>query len=254
MRLVRYLQHGQPHYGQVDGDRVHPISGDPFGRFEVGPESLALADLTLLAPVQPRQILAVGINYRSHVHDRPVPQKPELFLKPPSAVIGPGAAIVLPPDALDTHAEGELVIVIGQRARHVSPEEALSAVFGYTIGNDVSERTWQKEDRQWWRAKGCDTFAPLGPAIVKDVDWRTLSLTTTINGEVVQEGTTDDLIFDIPTIVSFASRYVTLAPGDVIFTGTPGHTRTLHAGDTVAITVPAMGTLHNLVWRDSAVI
>jgi 2-keto-4-pentenoate hydratase/2-oxohepta-3-ene-1,7-dioic acid hydratase in catechol pathway len=249
MRLVRYKQYHQAHYGLVEDDQVRPMIGDPFGSYELGDDLHPLADLALLAPVQPRQILAVGLNYRSHLQDRPVPQKPELFLKPPSAVVGAGDAIVLPPDARDTHAEGELVIVIGQRAHRVSPAAAMAAVFGFTIGNDVSERTWQQEDRQWWRAKGSDTFAPLGPAIVTDLDWRTLDLTTTINGETVQQGSAADLIFDIPTIVSFASHYVTLAPGDVIYTGTPGHTRTLHPGDTVAITVPGIGTLENQVCR-----
>jgi 2-keto-4-pentenoate hydratase/2-oxohepta-3-ene-1,7-dioic acid hydratase in catechol pathway len=249
MRLVRYTHQGMPHYGQVEGDQVRPLTGDPFGTFQIGGQSLPLQGLALLAPVQPRQILAVGINYRSHLQGRPAPQKPELFLKPPSAVVGPGADIVLPPDASDAHAEGELVIVIGKRAHRVSPEGALACVFGYTIGNDISERNWQKDDRQWWRAKGSDAFAPIGPAIVTDVDWRTLSLTTTINGEVVQEGTATDLIFDVPTVISFTSRYVTLEPGDLIFTGTPGQTRTLHAGDTVAVTVPAIGTLQNGVRR-----
>lgn len=249
MRLVRYVYDGKPHYGDVDGDRVRPLIGDPFGDWTLSDQTLPLPVLTLLAPVSPRQILAVGINYRSHLQGRPVPAKPELFLKPPSAVVGPGAAIVLPPDAVDTHAEGEIVIVIGRQARRVPPEAALACVFGYTIGNDVSERTWQKDDRQWWRAKGADTFAPIGPAVVTDVDWRSLALTTTINGEVVQRGAMADLIVDVPTIVSFASHYITLAPGDLLFTGTPGHTRTLQAGDTVAVSVPGIGTLTNGVQR-----
>ena len=247
MRLVRYAVASDAHYGLLASDHVRPLFGDPFGEFQLADDSLPLAGLKLLPPVIPGKILAVGLNYRSHLMGREAPTKPEMFWKPPSAIVGPGAEIVLPADSQDVHAEGELVVVIGKHARNLSPEQAMDVVFGYTIGNDVSERVWQKDDRQWWRAKGCDTFAPIGPEVVTDRDWRGFNLTTQVNGRVVQSGALADLLFDVPTVVAFASHYVSLAPGDLIFTGTPGNTCTLHPGDNVTVAVPGIGILANRV-------
>lgn len=247
MRFVRFEFQGQVRYGQVTGDRVIALDGDLFGRWEKTETTYPLAGVRLLAPCQPGKILGVGLNFRSHLSGRPEPQKPELFWKPASAVIGPDEAIVLPSDATNTHPEGELVVVIGQRASHVSAQEAARCVFGYTIGNDVSERTWQAGDRQWWRAKGCDTFAPLGPWIETDLDLGAARLTTRLNDAVIQEGSLTELIFGIPDVIAFVSRYVTLDPGDVIFTGTPGQTRAMEPGDRVDIEVSGLGTLSNSV-------
>jgi 2-keto-4-pentenoate hydratase/2-oxohepta-3-ene-1,7-dioic acid hydratase in catechol pathway len=161
--------------------------------------------------------------------------------------VGPGAAIVYPRDAKNLHYAGEMVIVIGRRASHVSVAEAGQYIFGITVGNDVSERDWQANDLQWFRGKASDTFGPLGPMIVRGVDYGDLLLQTRLNGEVVQSQRTKDLIFDVPTIVSYVSRYVTLEPGDVIYTGTPGTTRAMKPGDVVEVELEGVGVLRNPV-------
>ena len=247
MRFARFEFQGIVQYGQVQGDRIQAIQGDLFGRWQLTDQSYPLAGVRLLAPVQPAKMLGVGLNYRSHLNGREEPKKPELFWKPASAVIGPDEAIVLPSDASDTHPEGELVVVIGQRASHVSVADARKCILGYTCGNDVSERAWQQGDRQWWRAKGCDTFAPLGPWIETELDLASARITCTVNDQVMQEAGFDELIFDVPAIVSFASRYVTLEPGDVIFTGAAGKTRRMDPGDRIAVSITGLGTLENSV-------
>jgi 2-keto-4-pentenoate hydratase/2-oxohepta-3-ene-1,7-dioic acid hydratase in catechol pathway len=192
----------------------------------------------------------VGRNYGSHLGDRARPQRPEIFYKPVSALQDPGGPIRFPEGATNVHYEGELVLVIGSRVKNASPEEARAAIFGVTCGNDVSEREWQNgagKDLQWWRAKGADTFAPLGPAVVTGLDYGNLLLRTRLNGEVVQEQSTADLMFDCPYIVSWISRAVTLEPGDVIYTGTPGTTRAMKPGDVVEVEVEGVGVLRNPV-------
>jgi 2-keto-4-pentenoate hydratase/2-oxohepta-3-ene-1,7-dioic acid hydratase in catechol pathway len=179
-----------------------------------------------------------------------VPLKPEIFYKPISSLQNPGGAIAIPEDAEDVHFEGELVVVIGKTLRHASREESAAAVFGVTCGNDVSDRNWQRgagKDAQYWRAKGCDTFAPLGPVIVAGLDYSNLLLTTRVNGEIAQEQRTSDFIFDVPTVIAFVSRYVTLTPGDLIYTGTPGNTRRMQPGDVVEVEIEGIGTLRNPV-------
>jgi 2-keto-4-pentenoate hydratase/2-oxohepta-3-ene-1,7-dioic acid hydratase in catechol pathway len=173
-----------------------------------------------------------------------------MFYKPVTALQDPEEPIVLPRESTDVHYEGELVVVIGKRARDVSPGEARDAIFGVTCGNDVSERNWQHgqgKDLQWWRAKGCDTFAPLGPVIATGLDYSNLQLQTRLNDEIVQKQTTADLIFDCPAIVSRISRWVTLLPGDIIYTGTPGSTRKLSPGDVVEVEIENIGVLRNPV-------
>lgn len=247
-RFARFRHKGLVSWGLLDGDDLVMLAGEaPFGDFQTTRHVVPLSGVELLAPATPSKILAVGLNYRSHLQGRPAPDKPELFFKPPSAVVGPRADIVLPPDATDAHPEGELVVVVGRHCRNVSPNEALDYVFGYACGNDVSERKWQAGDRQWWRAKGSDTFAPVGPWIVQGLEPAAQTLSTRVNGETLQEAPLSDLLFDVPTVVSFASRYLTLEPGDLIYTGTPGHTRAMHAGDTVEIEVTGLGTLTNTV-------
>lgn len=247
MRFVRFDVQGLVRYGRLEGDNIRALDGDLFGRWQETDQVYPLAGVRLLAPVRPGKILAVGLNYRSHLQGREAPEKPELFWKPMSAVIGPDEAIVLPSDATEAHPEGELVVVIGRRASHVSPADAEKTIFGYTCGNDVSERSWQKGDRQWWRAKGCDTFAPMGPWIETELDLDTATLSTSINGERIQEGRLSELIFGVREVIAFASRYVTLEPGDVLFTGTPGHTRTMHPGDVVEVEISGLGRLTNSV-------
>ncbi|MBO9541220.1 fumarylacetoacetate hydrolase family protein [bacterium] len=246
-RFIRFELDGAPAWGETDGETVTVLDGS-IGAFTATARKVQFEGLRLLAPATPGKILAVGLNYRSHLQGRPAPARPELFYKPPSALVGPEEAILLPPDAADPHFEGELVVVMGKRARHVSPEEARSCVFGYTAGNDVSDRQWQANDRQWWRAKGCDTFAPLGPWIVSALSPDAV-IRTRAGGEVYQEAPLSDLIFDVAQVVSFASRYLTLEAGDLIFTGTPGHTRAMQPGETVEVEVTGLGTLRNPVRR-----
>lgn len=248
MKIVRYQQGNQTSYGSVEGETVQPITGDIFGQYQAGSQSIPLKDVRLLAPVQPSKIVAVGLNYKSHLGDRPSATEPGLFLKPPSSIIAQGEPIIMPADAGPVHYEGELVVIIARRARHVSEADALSYVLGYTCGNDVSARAWQRSDLQWFRAKGSDTFSPLGPWIVTDIDDPSqLELTTRLNGEVRQHTTTDMLIHNIPRCISYASTYVTLEPGDVIYSGTPGQTQEMHDGDTVEVEVSRIGTLRNPV-------
>jgi 2-keto-4-pentenoate hydratase/2-oxohepta-3-ene-1,7-dioic acid hydratase in catechol pathway len=192
-------------------------------------------------------VLAVGRNFASHLHGRPAPTEPGLFAKLPNAIVGPGDPIVLPPDSADVHFEGELVLVVGRTARRVDEADARGCILGVTAGNDVSERGWQKNDLQWLRAKGSDTFGPLGPAILVRPDLGDLLIETRVNGVTVQSERSSDLIFPLERILSFASRYITLLPGDVIYTGTPGSTSALAAGDRVEVDVEGVGTLANPV-------
>lgn len=249
-RYVRLALAQGPTWGVIAGDDVRLLAGNPTtGSWTETRDVVPLAGSTLLAPATPSKILAVGRNYRSHLHGRPAPERPELFFKPPSAIVGPDEAIVLPPDAENTHCEGELVVVMGRQARNVSVEAALDYVFGYTCGNDVSTRDWQNHDLQWWRAKGCDTYAPVGPWIATGLDPRAETLTTRLGAEVVQQGPLSDLLFDVPTVISFASRYLTLEPGDLIYTGTPGSTRAMQSGEIVTVEVSGIGALSNPVRR-----
>jgi 2-keto-4-pentenoate hydratase/2-oxohepta-3-ene-1,7-dioic acid hydratase in catechol pathway len=248
-KYIRYRTDSATSYGILDNDTVHELRGDLFDNSRTG-ITHPLANVKLLAPCQPGKILAVGLNYKSHLGGRPQPAHPEMFYKPVTALQDPGGPIVLPLESTDVHYEGEIVVVIGKRARDLSPGQARDAIFGVTCGNDVSERNWQHgagKDLQWWRAKGCDTFAPLGPAIVTGIDYSNLQLQTRLNGEVVQSQTTADLIFDCPAIVSRISQWVTLLPGDIIYTGTPGSTRKLSAGDVVEVEIENIGILRNPV-------
>jgi 2-keto-4-pentenoate hydratase/2-oxohepta-3-ene-1,7-dioic acid hydratase in catechol pathway len=249
-KYLRFRAGGKVAYGLLIGDTVHELRGSPFeGAHETGSKH-RLAAVKLLAPCEPPKILAVGLNYRSHLGDRKPPEHPEIFYKPITALQHPEEGIVIPPDATNVHYEGELVIVIGKRAHDVGPAQAREAIFGVTCGNDVSEREWQngaKKDLQWWRAKGADTFAPCGPVIASGLDYGKLLLQTRLNGEVVQKQVTSDLIFDCVTIVSFVSRFVTLTPGDLIYTGTPGQTRKMKPGDVVEVDIEGIGVLRNTV-------
>jgi 2-keto-4-pentenoate hydratase/2-oxohepta-3-ene-1,7-dioic acid hydratase in catechol pathway len=255
-RFVRFgqpAQQGSIRYGLLDGDSIRELTGAPFAQVQETGARVALADVKLLCPTEPQKILAVGRNYRSHLGTRPAPEQPELFWKPTSALQNPDDPILLPAESTDVHFEGELVLVIGRTARNVPAAEAGQVIFGVTCGNDVSERQWQagpKKDLQWWRAKGADTFAPCGPAIATGLNPDRLLLRTRLNGEVVQEQSTSDLLFDCAAVVSFASRFVTLQPGDLIYTGTPGHTRAMKPGDVVEVEIEGVGLLRNPVRTD----
>lgn len=244
---VRYEQRGKRSYGLLEQDTIRAIRGGLFGKPTPTGAKVKLADVKLLYPCEPTTVLAVGLNYKSHLGNRPAPTKPELFFKPLTSLVAPGGDIVIPPGAKNVHYEGEFVIVMGKTARQVPEREALQYVFGYTCGNDVSERDWQQGDLQWWRAKGADTFGPLGPAIVTGLDYPKARLQTRVNGQVKQSQLLSDLLFDVPAIVSFASRHVTLQPGDVIYTGTPGATSAMKPGDVVEVEIEGIGVLRNRV-------
>jgi 2-keto-4-pentenoate hydratase/2-oxohepta-3-ene-1,7-dioic acid hydratase in catechol pathway len=254
-RYLRFRAGDTTAYGVLEGDRVRQLSGDLFGRFTKTDQTYALKEVKLLMPTVPTQVLALAGNYRSHLGDSQVPPKfrmPQPFLKSPSCLIADGETIVLPKDAPGpVHAEGELVIVIGKKARKVSVDRALDYVFGVTCGNDVSERFWQNDeaakDVQWWRAKGADTFGPVGPYIATGLNYGDLQLTLRLNGVVKQEERTSRLIHDVAATVSFISRYVTLQPGDLIFTGTPGETSAIQPGDVVEVEIKGVGVLRNRV-------
>src|ERR1700684_115938 len=196
IKYVRYRKDARTAYGILDGAVIREIAGDLFGPHEETGATHPLSGVKLLYPCEPPKILAVGRNYKSHLGDRQQPDRPEIFYKPVSALQHPGEPVVIPPDAANVHFEGEVVIVIGKRAPRATAEEARAAIFGVTCGNDVSERDWQngpRKDLQWWRAKGADTFAPLGPAIATGLDYGNLMLETRLNGEVVQKQSTGDL-------------------------------------------------------------
>lgn len=246
-KYVRYSQGGTISLGILEGDAIRELRGGLFDNPQPTGRRVRLGDVQLLAPVVPGKVIAVGLNYLSHLGTRPAAEYPGLFTKYPSSIIPTGAEIVLTADARNAHYEGEMVLVIGKRAKDVSRENAKSYVFGVTVGNDVSERDWQRADLQWFRAKAADTFGPLGPAIATGLNYDDLLLQTRLNGEVVQSERTKDLLFDVAYIVSYVSRYVTLLPGDVIYTGTPGTTRQIKAGDVVEVELEGVGVLRNKV-------
>lgn len=249
-KYIRYRSGSTTAYGILDGDAVRELRGDLFGDHKETGTKHRLGDVKLLHPCEPPKILAVGLNYKSHLGDRKPPEHPEIFYKPITSLQHPEENIVIPPAAKNVHYEGEMVLVIGKRVRRASTDEARNAIFGVTCGNDVSDRDWQggpQKDLQWWRAKGSDTFGPLGPAIVHGLDYSNLLLKTRLNGNVVQKQYTSDLIFDGPAIVSWISQYVTLTPGDVIYTGTPGHTNRMNEGDVVEVEIEGIGILRNRI-------
>ena len=248
-KYVRYTHGGQSAYGILEGETIRELGGSPFAGARPTGKTVKLSEAKLLAPCEPSKVIAVGLNYKSHLGDRQPASYPGLFAKLPTSIVGPGADIVLPADSTNAHYEGELVLVIGRRAKNVPVAEAASYVFGVTAGNDISERDWQRGDLQWFRSKATDTFGPLGPAIVTGLDPNDLLVQTRVNGEVRQSERTRDLIFNVEAIVSYVSRYVTLEPGDVIYTGTPQTTRALNPGDVVEVEVEGVGVLRNPVVR-----
>ena len=247
MKFARYEADGRVAYGVVDDGSVTEIEGSIYGDFSKTSTCHDLNEAKLLIPCEPTQVLAVGLNYASHLGERKKPEVPGIFFKTLTSLLDPEGTIVLPRDAGLVEHEGELVIVIGKRAKSVSKEDALDYILGYTAGNDVSCRPWQRGDLQWWRAKGSDTFGPLGPFIDTEVDPFNTNLAVRINGETAQEGSTSDLIFDVPSIISFITASMTLEPGDVIYTGTPGIPGSTKDGDTVEVEVQGVGVLRNYV-------
>lgn len=245
--FVRYRCDSRTCYGLLEGQTIHELLGRPFEEVALAGRTVPLGSVHLLPPCEPTKIIAIGRNYRSHLGGRPAPEAPGLFAKFPNCLIGAGDDIVFPPGAEDVHYEGEMVVVIGRRARLVPPGASPSFVFGVTAGNDVSERRWQAHDLQWLRAKSSDTFGPLGPAIVRGLDYNDLLLETRVNGEVRQSQRTRDLLFDVDALVCYITQVITLEPGDLIFTGTPGTTQALAPGDLVEVALEGVGVLSNRV-------
>jgi 2-keto-4-pentenoate hydratase/2-oxohepta-3-ene-1,7-dioic acid hydratase in catechol pathway len=273
-------------YGIVEGDEVREIEGDLFGEWRPGKRTYPLTSVKLLVPVaRPSQVLALAGSYKSHlgggdlvttvvtttkittnpktgettsdsnttvetVKPGEVPEKfqiPQVFFKTPSCLVASREPIVIPPGTKEVHYEAELVIVIGRQAKNASEEEARACIFGVTCGNDVSARDWQKNDVQWWRAKGSDTFGPVGPFIASGINYDDLLLKLRLNGKVMQEERTSQLIHNVAKTVSVISQHVTLHPGDLIFTGTPGKTSAIKPGDKVEVEIEGVGTLVNPV-------
>ena len=251
MKIARFSTGGDPRFGIVDGDELVVLRGDPmFAGFDTTDERVPLADAKLLAPVIPRsKVVAVGKNYVDHVAEfgGEVPEEPLLFLKPNTSVIGPGDTIVRPPQSRRVDFEGELAIVIGSIAKNVAAEDAAQVIFGYTIANDVTARDLQKKDGQWARAKGFDTFCPLGPVIETEYEVATGTVETRLNGTVAQAAPFTDMVHGIGAIVAHVTAAFTMLPGDVILTGTPAGVGPMVGGDVVEVTVSGIGTLSNPV-------
>ncbi|HET6939289.1 MAG TPA: fumarylacetoacetate hydrolase family protein [Nocardioides sp.] len=266
MRIARFTAEGDPQYGVVTGELdahgqleddavIVALAGDPlYVGIKLLEEEHRLADVRLLAPVLPRsKVVGIGRNYAAHAAElgNDVPDEPLMFLKPNTSVIGPGDPIFYPRQTSNLHYEGELAVVIGRICRDVPPEQATDVIHGYTIGNDVTARDLQKQDATWTRGKGFDSFCPLGPWIETDLDPDDFAkgrrVQTYLNGDVVQDGSTADLIFDIPTLVAAVSSVMTLLPGDVILTGTPEGVGPMQVGDEVEVAVEGLGSLTNVV-------
>lgn len=252
MKIARFSSAGSIHFGIVDGDDLVVLGGDPmFQGFDTTGERIPLSKATLLAPSIPRsKVVGVGKNYVDHVQemggDTP-PTEPLLFLKPNTSVVGPGDTIVLPRQSSHVDFEGELAVIIGSIAKNVTPDRASEVIFGYTIANDVTARDLQRSDAQWTRAKGFDTFCPIGPFVETDFDVASGTITTTVNGDVKQSGPLTDMVHGVADIIAYASSVFTLLPGDLILTGTPAGVGPIVAGDVVDVSITGIGTLSNPV-------
>jgi 2-keto-4-pentenoate hydratase/2-oxohepta-3-ene-1,7-dioic acid hydratase in catechol pathway len=258
MRWVRYEANGRPTYGIIEGSEVVEVAGDPFAGYQRTAIRRPLGSVKLLVPVEPRTFYCAGLNYADHVIDAArkrgeepnLPQAADIGYRANNALVADGEAIVIPADATErVQYEGELVAVIGQQAKHLDEREALSCVLGWTIGNDVSERSWQRSDRTLWRAKNADTFKPMGPWIETDFDLAAAETIIRVNGTEKIRFKTDTMIFGPAQFISRMSQYLTLYPGDVVWMGTEGAQENLTHGDVCEIEITGIGTLRNPVVR-----
>ena len=254
MRIVRFSRQGDVGFGILEGETVAAITPHPFGAFEYTGEELPADQLRLLAPVLPSKVVAIGRNYAEHARElgNEVPPEPVIFLKPSTSVVGPGDPIVRPVGIGRVDFEGELAVILGKLVRRLAPEDAIQAVLGFTCANDVTARDLQRADGQWTRAKGFDTFCPLGPWIETDLDSSDLAISTLVNGEVKQQARTSQLERGVAELLAFVSRVMTLLPGDVLLTGTPAGVGPLEAGDRVEVEVEGIGVLANQVVAEPA--
>ncbi len=252
MKIIRYqTSRRKAGYGWLLEDKVGPIQGDVFGAFQRGEARTSLDKVQLLPPVVPSKIICVARNFPAHAaeHGASVPDTPALFFKPPSAVIGPGEPILIPPQAERVEHEAELAVVIGKAGRWIAPAQARDHILGYTIANDVTERVFQREDLLWTRAKGFDTFAPIGPWIETEFNPTDAIISCRVNGDLRQMTSTREMVFLVEQLITFASSFMTLNPGDLLLTGTPEGVGPLVPGDTVEVEIEGIGSLSNPVHR-----
>lgn len=248
---VRFTTDDAPsaRYGRLEDDRIVVLDGAPWLEGKDTAEKIALTSARLDAPVTPTKILCVGLNYQAHVQASfsadEAPSEPLLFLKPPSSIIGPGESIVYPPQSERVDYEAELGLVIGRHLKNASEKEAIDGIFGLTCVNDVTARDLQKKDKQWSRAKGFDTFCPVGPHVVTGVDFSDLLVEGLVNDEIKQSGRTSQMIFPIPALLSYMSAAMTLNPGDLILTGTPSNINPMQPGDKIVVRIEKVGELRN---------
>jgi 2-keto-4-pentenoate hydratase/2-oxohepta-3-ene-1,7-dioic acid hydratase in catechol pathway len=261
MRWLKFTASGQTSWGVIEGDKVIAVSGDPFGEHKRTAQSYALKDVKIELPVMPRTFYCVGLNYLKHLKEAAdkagtvpnIPDRPEIGYRAQNALIAHDEDVVIPATATEKiHYEGELVVVIGKKAKHLTERDAMSCVFGYTIGNDVSERSWQKADRGLWRAKNADTFKPMGPWIETEVDLGKMETINKVNGKETGRFRTNDMIFGIKPFIVEMTKYFTLWPGDVIWMGTDGASPDIKAGDVVEIEITGIGTLRNKFVAEAA--
>jgi 2-keto-4-pentenoate hydratase/2-oxohepta-3-ene-1,7-dioic acid hydratase in catechol pathway len=248
MRIVRYqLSDQTPQFGWIMNDKVGSIEGDVFGVFQRQEARIPVESVHLLPPSTPGKIVCVGRNYAAHAkeHGADVPEVPLIFLKPTTAMIGPNQEIVLPPQSEQVEHEAELAVIIGKTGRWITHDDALSHIFGYTVANDVTARDLQRSDGQWARAKGFDTFCPVGPWIETEFDPADAVVTCNVNGEMRQMASTRDMIFTVRQLIAFISSVMTLEQGDLLLTGTPAGVSPLNPGDVVEVSIEGIGTLSN---------
>ena len=249
MKIVRFAINNKVSYGMLEGEFIQVIEGEPYQQLKLSGQNYQLSEVKLLAPCMPSKIAALGLNYRKHAKElnMPLPKTPLLFLKPSTSVIGPEDNIIYPPSSKRVDYECELGVVMKKPTRQVSVKDALDYVLGYTCLNDVTARDLQSLDGQWTRGKGFDTFAPIGPCIETELDPGNVVVETYLNGERKQQSSTNDLIYPVPKLISFISNIMTLLPGDIIATGTPGGIGPMQPGDMVEIKIESIGTLRNYV-------
>jgi 2-keto-4-pentenoate hydratase/2-oxohepta-3-ene-1,7-dioic acid hydratase in catechol pathway len=261
MRWIRFTAAGRTAYGILEGEEIIEVSGDPFTAYERTPRRHPLAAVKIEVPVIPRTFYCAGLNYAAHVLEQAqkrgvaaeLPTQPDIGYRANNALIAHGETVIIPRDASDkVQYEAELVVVIGKRAKHVSEADALACVLGYTIGNDVSERTWQRSDRTLWRAKNTDTFKPMGPSIETAAALDAMETVVRVNGRETIRFPTNAMLFGVARYLSTMSRYLTLYPGDVVWMGTDGAAPDLKSGDIVEIDITGIGTLRNPFRREGA--
>lgn len=244
-QFVRYEQNGAISWGVLEGETIHQISDAPYLPHSRTGESVQKSQVTLKGPADPKQAFMTALNFRSHIGERPALPEPNWFYVLPTSLSGPDAPMVQPEDSKNFHYEAEFVVVIAKEARNITPEQVPDYVFGVTAGNDGTDRDWQRNDIQWSRGKGTETFNPLGPVLVKGLDYSDLTIEGRLNGEVVQEATSADMMYGFNELISFISKYNTLLPGDVVWSGTMGVTRQMQPGDVYEVEVEGVGVLRN---------